>query len=125
MTFFETTFAYKLIYIFRINDDAHKNLLKIGEATCFTEEQPAKLLPNCNRLNVAAKNRINEYTQPAGIKYELLHTELAMRRVVKDGKSLIEAFRDHDVHQVLIRSGIKRQYFDTEHKANESFGVEW
>lgn len=124
MTFFETTFAYKLIYIFRINDDAHKNLLKIGEATCFTEEQPAKLLPNCNRLNVAAKNRINEYTQTAGIKYELLHTELAMRRVVKDGKSLIEAFRDHDVHQVLIRSGIKRHFFDTEHKANEWFGVD-
>lgn len=124
MTFFETTFAYKLIYIFRINDDAHKNLLKIGEATCFTEEQPAKLLPNCNRLNVAAKNRINEYTQTAGIKYELLHTELAMRRIVKDGKSLIEAFRDHDVHQVLIRSGIKRHFFDTEHKANEWFGVD-
>lgn len=124
MTFFETTFAYKLIYIFRINDDAHKNLLKIGEATCFTEEQPEKLLPNCNRLNVAAKNRINEYTQTAGIKYELLHTELAMRRVVKDGKSLIEAFRDHDVHQVLIRSGIKRHFFDTEHKANEWFGVD-
>ena len=124
MTFFETTFAYKLIYIFRINDDAHKNLLKIGEATCFTEEQPAKLLPNCNRLNVAAKNRINEYTQTAGIKYELLHTELAMRRVDKDGKSLIEAFRDHDVHQVLIRSGIKRHFFDTEHKANEWFGVD-
>lgn len=124
MTFFETTFAYKLIYIFRINDDAHKNLLKIGEATCFTEEQPAKLLPNCNRLNVAAKNRINEYTQTAGIKYELLHSELAMRRVVKDGKSLIEAFRDHDVHQVLIRSGIKRHFFDTEHKANEWFGVD-
>ena len=124
MTFFETTFAYKLIYIFRINDDAHKNLLKIGEATCFTEEQPAKLLPNCNRLNVAAKNRINEYTQTAGIKYELLHTELAMRRVVKDSKSVIEAFREHDVHQVLIRSGIKRHFFDTEHKANEWFGVD-
>lgn len=29
---FESCFSYKLIYVFEINDEAHKGLIKIGEA---------------------------------------------------------------------------------------------
>lgn len=124
MNAFLTTFEYKLIYIFRINDEAHKGLLKIGEATCNTDKQPNDLVPNCNALNVAAKKRINQYTTTAGITYELLHTELAQRKVADGEKTKVLAFSDHDVHKVLERSDIKRHYFDTQNKANEWFKVD-
>ena len=125
MESFKPTFAYKLIYIFRINDDLHKGLLKIGEATCTSEKSSDALSVNCRELNIAAKNRINQYTQTAGIPYELLHTELAVRTVNKDGKTTVKAFSDHDVHKVLERSGIKHHYFDQKNKANEWFEVDF
>ena len=123
MTKFENTFRYKLIYVFRINDEAHKGLLKIGEATCNTEKSPEELVPCCNTLNVAAKERINQYTVTAGIVYELLYTELAIRKVIKDGKTSIEAFSDHDVHKVLKRSDISVHNFQTDKNPNEWFEI--
>ncbi len=114
---FSSTFSYKLIYIFRINDDIHKGKLKIGEATVHTTNDISLLKPNHEELNNAAKNRINTYTSTAGIKYELLHTELAV-----DYKE--NSFNDKKVHNVLLRSGIKRFYFDTENKQNEWFIVD-
>lgn len=124
MNAFQPTFEYKLIYVFRINDEAHKGLLKIGEATCNTNKAPTDLIPNCHELNVAAKFRINQYTTTAGIAYDLLYTELAQKTVKIGDKAKTLAFRDHDVHDVLKRSGIKNHYFDTERKANEWFKVD-
>ena len=124
MNTFQSTFEYKLIYVFRINDEAHKGLLKIGEATCNTDKAPTDLIPNCHELNVAAKFRINQYTTTAGIAYDLLYTELAQKNVKIGDKAKTLAFRDHDVHDVLKRSGIKNHYFDTERKANEWFKVD-
>ena len=68
---FESSFSYKLIYIFRINDDLHKNILKIGEATIKTDDSIDKLPPNCKQLKQAAKKRIDSYTNTAGIQYEI------------------------------------------------------
>ena len=65
MNNFNQTFSYKLIYVFRINDNKHNGLLKVGEATCTTTTSPENLLPNCKELNLAAKKRINQYTQTA------------------------------------------------------------
>lgn len=124
MSGFNSTFAYKLIYIFRINDNAHKGLLKVGEATCFTDSPIETLTPNCRELNQAAKNRINQYTTTAGIVYDLLYTELAIRTVVKNGKTKVEAFSDHDVHKVFERSNIKKHVFDTQNRANEWFSTD-
>lgn len=124
MNAFQSTFEYKLIYVFRINDEAHKGLLKIGEATCNTDKAPTDLIPNCHELNVAAKFRINQYTTTAGIAYDLLYTELAQKTVKSGDQEKTLAFRDHDVHDVLKRSGIKNHYFDTERKANEWFKVD-
>ena len=121
MNKFISTFSYKLIYIFRINDKNHNGLLKIGEATCTTDKTPDELFPNCKELNASAKARINQYTTTAGVEYELLHTELAIRTIVKSGKQKIEAFSDHQVHSVLLRSDIKKHIFDTQNKANEWF----
>ena len=78
MANFVATAKYKLIYIFSINDEAHKGLLKIGEATIATTADPTTLVPNCSALNAAAKARINSYTATAGVAYNLLHPELAL-----------------------------------------------
>lgn len=120
MSGFKSTFEYKLIYVFRINDDAHKGLLKIGDATVHTNKSATELFPNCKELNAAAKARIDSYTKTASIAYELLHTELAVYTVSKKGLTTVKAFRDKDVHRVLLRSGIKRHSFNIENE-----GVEW
>lgn len=118
---FESTFDYKLIYIFRINDELHKGLLKIGDATVHTTQTADNLFPNCKELNQAAKARINTYTATAGISYELLHTEIATYYKTKDNKKFLQAFRDKKVHNVLIRSGIKKHTFQTDSKGQEWF----
>jgi hypothetical protein len=107
---FTPSFEYKLIYIFEIRDETHKGLLKIGDTTIQTEESIDNLPPNCKALNQAAKKRIKEYTNTAGITFELLHTELAVR-TIKDEKGMpvLRAFRDHHVHRVLENSGIKKK----------------
>lgn len=105
----------KLIYVFRIPDAAHSDCLKIGEATF--EDGNITLPPNSSALNKAAKARIDQYTKTAGITYDLLHTEIAI--FVRDGK--LAAVNDKEVHDVLLRSGIKRKVFDKVNGANEWF----
>ena len=107
-----TSFKLKLIYVFRINDSAHKGCLKIGEAT-IEGDKHSDFKPNSKDLNAAARARINQYTHTAGIRYELLHTELAMRDYT--------AISDHDVHKVLQRSNVKKKVFDPTHSRNEWF----
>lgn len=113
---FTSSLKLKLIYVFRINDKTHQGCLKIGEATSDNEDIWG-LQPNSKPLNEAAKNRINQYTQTAGIVYELLYTEVT----VFNEKGTLKSFSDAEVHQVLIRSGIQRKTFDTKNKANEWF----
>lgn len=105
----------KLIYVFRINDAAHKGCLKIGDTTF--EDGDITLQPNSSALNKAAKKRIAQYTQTAAIDYELLYTELTV--FVKN--KAVEAFNDKEVHDVLLRSGVKRKIFDHANNANEWF----
>ena len=105
----------KLIYVFRIPDAAHCDCLKIGEATF--DDGNITLPPNSSALNKAAKARIDQYTKTAGITYELLHTEIAI--FVRDGR--LAAVNDKEVHDVLLRSGIKRKVFDKVNGANEWF----
>ncbi|MDD4729903.1 MAG: Eco57I restriction-modification methylase domain-containing protein, partial [Dysgonamonadaceae bacterium] len=107
---FTSSFEYKLIYIFEIRDETHKGLLKIGDTTIQTEESIDNLPPNCKALNQAAKARIKEYTNTAGVSFELLHTELAVRTVKDKGNMpVLKAFRDYHVHRVLENSGIKKK----------------
>lgn len=113
---FTSSLKLKLIYVFRINDDAHRGCLKIGEATADNENIWG-LEPNSKALNKAAKKRIDQYTQTAGIAYDLLYTELT----VFNDKTGLKAFSDHEVHNVLTRSGVKKKIFDSKNKANEWF----
>ena len=113
-----STFEYKLIYVFRINDDPHKDCLKVGDATIKTDKCWEDIPEGCHDLNIAAKERIDSYTSTAGISYDLLHTEIA---VYKDENNKVKAFRDYKVHEVLKRSGIASKFFDTNKKQNEWF----
>ena len=112
---FTSSLKLKLIYVFRINDAAHRGCLKIGEATC-EDENVFGLSPNSKALNEAARKRINQYTQTAGIAYDLLYTELTIYN-----RGGLRSFNDKEVHNVLERSGIKKKVFDTVNKANEWF----
>lgn len=112
---FTSSLKLKLIYVFRINDTAHRGCLKIGEATC-EDENVFGLSPNSKALNEAARKRINQYTQTAGIAYDLLYTELTVYN-----RGGLRSFNDKEVHNVLERSGIKKKVFDTVNKANEWF----
>jgi hypothetical protein len=113
---FTSSLKLKLIYVFRINDMNHLGCLKIGEATSDNEDIWG-LEPNSKTLNIAAKKRINQYTQTAGISYDLLHTEVT----VYNYKGTLNSFSDSEVHSVLLRSGIQKKVFDTINKANEWF----
>lgn len=113
---FTSSLKLKLIYVFRINDDAHRGCLKIGEATSDNENIWG-LEPNSKALNKAAKKRIDQYTQTAGIAYDLLYTELT----IFNDKTGLKAFSDHEIHKVLTRSGVKKKIFDSKNKANEWF----
>lgn len=112
---FTPSLKLKLIYVFRINDAAHEGCLKVGETTC-DDENISDLPPNSKALNKAARKRINQYTQTAGIAYDLLYTELAIHN-----RGGLHSFNDTDVHHVLERSGVKKKIFDMVNKANEWF----
>lgn len=119
-TQFKEVFNYKVIYVFEIQDEKHKGLIKIGDATLKTTSPIDSLNPNCKELNQAAKTRINSYTSTAGVSYVLLHTELAIKEIhKKNGSIQLKAFRDHDVHRVLENSGIHKV------KIDDTTGREW
>lgn len=119
---FESSFRYRLIYVFRINDENHRDMVKIGEATLKTDKDDCtKIVPNSSELNKAAKERINQYTQTAGVGYDLLYTEIAVKKEGAPGKEKLMAFSDHDVHNALKRSNIEVVSFGAEIKGKEWF----
>ncbi len=111
---FDSTLKPKLIYVFRINDTAHAGCLKIGEATLPDGSDLGGFTPCSHVLNQAAKKRINQYTRTAGISYELLYTEVTLYF----GGGTVKSFNDKAVHEVLLRSGIRR-------RTNAGWGSEW
>ena len=117
---FKDSFEHKVIYVFTIDDDAHRGFVKIGDATLHTNTPIDSLPPNCKELNQAALARIRSYTNTAALTPKLLHTEIAVRSVKNaDGSISLKAFRDYDVHAVLRNSGIDKA------KIGTSTGQEW
>lgn len=113
---YEGTAQYNLIYIFAIHDDAHKGYLKIGETSFSSASSYKQLTVNCDELNQNAHARIKQYTKTALTRYQLLYTELARKQVrLADGTIESAAFSDHDVHEVLDRSGYDvHKFYDTD-----------
>ena len=91
---------YRLIYVFRINDETHRDCLKIGETSIkdFGGNDPFTILPQSRILNEHARSRIQQYTKTAGIDFELLYTETAFEANARG----IVTFNDKEVHQILI-----------------------
>lgn len=112
---FDQTVSYKLIYIFSIPYDDHKGMLKVGEATLKSNKQPDDILPNSHDLNQAAHKRIKQYIGTASVRYTLLHTELAVKKV----GSFLSTFSDKNVQNVLMNSGIHKV------QPNGQTGDEW
>lgn len=116
---FSQSFKPKLVYVYRINDKVHERCLKVGETSVeLLDGDLFELHPNCKKLNEAARVCIATQTQRAGIEgVELLYTEL----LLSFRKGVLEGLNDHDVHDVLTHSGIKKKVFNTANKANEWF----
>ena len=52
------TTEYKLIYIYMIDDEAHRGLLKIGDASLKSTKSFDQFPINCSELNRAARKQI-------------------------------------------------------------------
>ena len=121
---FVETFKYKLIYVYAIDDKKHEGYLKVGDTDVVSSLAPDQLAPNCKALNDAARARIDQQTQTAGVEYQLLYTELAVRyRSFGDGTKMLEHFTDKKVHAVLKNSGLPHKFIGTT-KGREWFGAD-
>lgn len=110
------SFRPAIIYIFRINDISHVDMLKIGMTT-LPDGVSLEAAPNSPELNGAAEARIKQYTKTAAVVgVELLHTESAVAHYNKE----VFTITDKQVHEVLLRSGIKRAEF-----VEDDLGKEW
>ena len=94
------TYEYPVIYVYRIDDTKHKDILKVG-MTAIEAESADLLEPNCNELRKKAIARINQQTGTASIDYDLLYTELAFF----EENGVKYHFADYDVREVLANSG--------------------
>ena len=102
---FAPTFSAKTIYVYNSPDAGHDGLLKIGDASVKGLHSLDGVMPNAPELDAAAKKRIDSYTRTQGASYNLLRTELAVRKL-REGSH--EGFRDHHVHRVLKNSGVEQ-----------------
>ena len=101
------TSQYNLIYVYQIEDDNHKGALKIGKASIDAYDV-SDLTPNCDALNKAARERINDQTGTSATDYKLLYTEIAY---FEDSKGNRIRFDDNAVHDVLEHSGYEKKEF--------------
>ena len=112
--------SYFLIYVYELPGSVdHAGLLKVGDTSFKSPKKPSELTVNCAELKAAAKKRIDQQTGTAGVKYILHHAELAVRMTQDGGVKMITPFRDHDVHDVLEKSGYKHV------KIADTKGREW
>ena len=101
-----TTAERKFIYVQTVNNEsgklaAYEGAQKIGEGTIFSDDIEADWTANSEFLRKIAPKRIKQYMTTAGLHFELGWVELAYKKSTKTW------FHDHDVHEVLKRSGIK------------------
>jgi len=114
MATFDSSLKAKLIYVFAIPDEAHKDCLKIGETTLI-EDDGSNLDANSEILKQSAHKRIKQYTKTAGVAYELLYVESTIFIM----NHMVMTFNDKQVHKVLERSGIRKKEFDAVEGADE------
>lgn len=97
----------KLIYIQTADNSSgnwkiYEDSEKIGDATANSAMKPLDTVPNSKFLRDQANNRIRSYMTTSGVPFKVDWVELAYRPESETW------FRDHDVHEVLQRSGYKK-----------------
>lgn len=111
----------KLIYVQTADNSSgnwgvYAGTEKIGDATADANTDPLAFQPNSDYLRKQAELRINSYMTTSGVPFTTDWAELAYRPKDKQNPW----FRDHDVHEVLRRSGYKR---NTDVEGNEWWKV--
>lgn len=101
---FEEAYKTNIVYIYTLDESSHKDCVKVGKAST------SKPNPSQDDIFEAAKERVEEQLQTAGLKYKNLYAEIAVR---KDSEGVPHSFMDHEVHKVLERSGIKKKKLGT------------
>lgn len=100
-----TTAERKFIYVQTVKNESGKfaafeGTQKIGEGTVASDDIEADWTANSDFLRSVAPKRIKQYMTTSGLPFELGWVELAYKKSTKSW------FHDHDVHEVLRRSGI-------------------
>lgn len=116
---------YQMIYIYAIDDEKHKGLLKIGTTSFNSLKSISQLTINCSELNQAAHKRINEQTKTSMVEYELLHAELAVKEIImNDGSSQWITFNDFVVREVILNSGFNIRSFKDTDRLSEWYEID-
>ena len=100
-----TTAERKFIYVQTVNNESGKFAVyegaqKIGEGSVASDDIEADWTPNSDFLRSVAPRRIKQYMRTSGLPFKLGWVELAYKKSTKSW------FHDHEVHEVLKRSGI-------------------
>ena len=95
----------KFIYVQTVDNKsglfpAYEGAQKVGEGTVSSDDVEADWTPNSESLRAIAPKRIKQYMTTSGLPFELGWVELAYKKSTKSW------FHDHEVHEVLRRSGI-------------------
>lgn len=128
------TGSYKVIYVYTINDGQHDGRVKVGDATYHTSltlseileksKSRSKYFIETEEITQAAINRIDQQTKTADVKYELLWSALAVRpKFDEDSQEILtyESFRDYDLHNILKRSGVTKDFARSDKRSGEWF----
>lgn len=106
-----STFSYGVIYIYSIPGEQHKGRLKIGSATVSSQN------PTQQEIEQAARQRIEQQTKTADIRYVLEYATLA----ITDNDQFLS---DYTVHDVLKRSGFDRSPENASNPHSEWFRID-
>ncbi|MFS0982429.1 Eco57I restriction-modification methylase domain-containing protein [Enterococcus casseliflavus] len=111
----------KVIYIQTADNSSGKWSIysgseKIGDTTADNSINALDFLPNSEYLRAQANARVRTYMTTSGVPFTINWAELAYR----PSNKLNPWFRDHDVHEVLERSGYKK---NTDIEGNEWWKV--
>lgn len=130
--------AFKVLYVYTIDDGKHTGRLKVGDATFHTPQTLDEIVAESNSLNpfgnsghyfstpgitTAAKRRIDEQTKTADVEYTLLWSILAVKPVFEENSPIPTyiPFRDHEVHNILKRNMIGTSHHRSDKKVGEWF----
>lgn len=111
MALFEVKHDYYVIYVYSIDDEAHKDALKIGRATITLTRKELQSLcanPIDEPVWIAANQRIKQQVSQSAVKAQCIYAELGYY-LDEDGTEY--QFDDNRVHVVLEQNGFNRKEF--------------